>query len=306
MHMSIFNRLARITKGGLMNNITKDQNSAPTQVAKKEDTPINNSTEMIMCIPKLETLNIAHVLDNSLVAGGRMVHDLNRLKVQLCDLSGAIKDDYRIAYSYLKAFCYAGMKNNNDNLPVIYLPREYAEQRDDVKQIVVGAFIHSDDKILLMECLDGDMENSLTLVEGHVGVPEDKMDDFKNYPSKVYTLKNILEDHIARELSEELIISDGMPFLGTVIKHRETRKEPVYVNLKYLSMIENKNINPISFKHIGFIFDVYISNDIFENCNFKSNESCNRVKVIDAKGASNAELFRRYDDWVKDIVNDWM
>jgi hypothetical protein len=116
------------------------------ELEQTETKPKDHPDEMVMCIPNRGSMNIGNVLENSLLAGGTYVHDITRLKAYLHDLKETEISDQPITYSYLEAFCNEVV----NDLPVVYLPRDYAETRDDMKQIVVGAFIHSDSKILLI------------------------------------------------------------------------------------------------------------------------------------------------------------
>ena len=179
------------------------------------------------------------------------------------------------------------------HIPVMYIPRSIVEDLPYVKQAVVGIFIHSETKVLLMKCLDGGMAGKYTMLEGHVAIPiKDKEKELTNLSHG--TFGDILYDNAIRELNEEIHIDCGARILVDAASIRLTPKWFTHKN-------EVPGEKDISAKHVGFIYSMWIPDRVLESIDITSNEKCNELISVD-KDSIDREFLSKCDTWLQDIL----
>ena len=206
-------------------------------------------------------------------------HDKNRW-VNIGDRSCIISQDH--------------VPTSLDALPadigLMSMDRNAVETDWQFQQIVVGLVIHSGPEMFLLKCKVGDMQDNLTLVQGHVNATRDMLDTI--------SFGDILRENVIRETVEEVRFPCN-PLAKKLIAWCVFDKN-ISPKLKFLTLDvlgDNKNISKY---HIGYIFDINIP-DRFKYLTYllSSNEPNKNVsKVYDIrKGVPDIA-----DSWVVEII----
>ena len=200
-----------------------------------------------------------------------------------------VLDDSNYNYNYTKKF------PNNDILllpnkmqcDILNFNRSEIENNNEYQQLIVGLVIKSNDDLLVLECIDGDMVGYNTMIEGHVIYDEKE---------KNTLLNTILYENILREFNEEIVVNFS--------KIDEKDIGAFYnLHLKYIAW-NNTNKNNISYRHIGFIYELDISDTKYplSKTIFREGEpSKNKIKFINLNKI-NKDNFDMFCSWTKELI----
>ena len=205
-------------------------------------------------------------------------------------LSGAFnthKDLNVVTSSLLYNFSYRDTLTNNG---IGVLPRYELEDNPDFKQLVVGLVITNQENtqaLLLRRKTDDSQNNTLTLIQGHVSIPEFKTDkEIDEYLTST-TLYDVLYDNMLREAEEEVrgLISVVYPML------------PSTMHIEYFANNDYDASN-ISYYHIGFIFELKVD-DLSNLTKLTSGEpNKHNLEIVNIADVLDDPLL---DDWVYEI-----
>jgi predicted NUDIX family phosphoesterase len=201
-----------------------------------------------------------------------------------------------IAENFFYDTCYEAKLSKD--IPAMFIPRSSVEYLPLVKQAVVGILIHSKTRVFLMKCLKGGMKGHYTMLEGHVAIPintpttSQELKDAMNMP-----LKKLLRDNAVREMNEEIRVSHIGA--GSLVSGKPFSLYPTWISY----MNEEIGTANISAHHVGFIYTMYISDELIDNGDlvFESNEECNELVVIE-KNDINDEFLQDCDTWLQDVL----
>ena len=171
------------------------------------------------------------------------------------------------------------------NLDIKHDNRNEIEIDSKKQQLVVGLVIRQGSKLLLLECINGDMEGYLTIVQGHVRWDEEYLNKDLNF---------MLTENLIREISEEIVFPKNIDS-----RLSESLKTPEFI------ACNNFNDTITSWFHYGFIYELNLDklseNESFDISEIISNEKDKNIaRVIDiysddAKGKT--------DSWVTEIID---
>lgn len=149
---------------------------------------------------------------------------------------------------------------------------------DAVKQLVVGGLIFdvSKGEFYVLKCKGERLKDKLTLVQGHLGVPEFAMEETD--------LGEIIEYNILKELSEEICL---LP------------KDIMQIEMRYFVQ---SNDNKISSEHMGAISLVYIDSSKMENELVSGEPEKHDVVKLSFMDISNLEVLDTMDTWLRKVV----
>ena len=205
-------------------------------------------------------------------------------------LSGAFnthKDLNVVTSSLLYNFSYRDTLTNNG---IGVLPRYELENNPDFKQLVVGLIITNKENtqaLLLRRKTDDSQNKTLTLIQGHVAIPEFSTDEeIDNYLTST-TLYDVLYDNMIREAEEEVrgLISVVYPSL------------PSTIHIEYFAN-NDYDASDISYYHIGFIFELVVD-DLSSLTKLESGEpNKHSLEIVNIEDVLNDPLL---DNWVYEI-----
>ena len=181
--------------------------------------------------------------------------------------------------------------NKFNNVTIVN--RNEAENNDSYIQMVVAAIIKCNDKIILLEKQNGDLNHRTTLPQGHVSIDTGKLKSRWKHIS----LKDMLESELNREINEELNLS--FPKKLILWKPR----------LKYNTM-NFDSPEDISYYHYGFIFEYKVPLEYekwFNTDYITSGEpDKNRVRILNLHDRI-TEDNSKYppDSWLSEILEDY-
>lgn len=159
--------------------------------------------------------------------------------------------------------------------------RGLLEKDIENKQLVVGALIHSGPKYFLLRNIKGDMKGFTTLIQGHVSRDFDL--DFVETKSIFHPI--ILS--LFGEFKEEV-----------KIKEKNFRMERIP---RYIIKCDSEDINSISNKHIGFIYELCVPDEVFDT--MESNEPEKNISVkININEISDNE-YNNMDSWLSVLID---
>lgn len=149
---------------------------------------------------------------------------------------------------------------------------------DAVKQLVVGGLIFdvSKGEFYVLKCKGERLKDKLTLVQGHLGVPEFAMEETD--------LGEIIEYNMLKELSEEICL---LP------------KDIMQIEMRYFVQ---SNDNKISSEHMGAISLVYIDSSKMENELVSGEPEKHDVVKLSFMDISNLEVLDTMDTWLRKVV----
>lgn len=149
---------------------------------------------------------------------------------------------------------------------------------DAVKQLVVGGLIFdvSKGEFYVLKCKGERLKDKLTLVQGHLGVPEFAMEETD--------LGEIIEYNMLKELSEEICL---LP------------KDIMQIEMRYFVQ---SNDNKISSEHMGAISLVYIDSSKMENELVSGEPEKHDVVKLSFMDISNLEVLDSCDTWLRKVI----
>lgn len=176
------------------------------------------------------------------------------------------------------------------NLTTVY--RSKAEFNTSYIQIVVAAIIRCNDKIILLEKQNGDLNHRTTLPQGHVSIDSEELNECWNF----MRLKDVLEFELKREINEEIIFK--FP------KELELNNPILRFNTMNFD-----NPKDISYYHYGYIFE-YILPIEYEKwfCNdyiLSGEPNKNKIKIFNLHNRLDDNNDYPPDSWLKEILQDY-
>jgi len=156
--------------------------------------------------------------------------------------------------------------------------------------LVVGLVITNQENtqaLLLRRKTDDSQNNTLTLIQGHVSIPEFETDEEIDDYLTSTTLYDVLYDNMLREAEEEVsgLISLVYPAL------------PSTMHIEYFANNDYDASN-ISYYHIGFIFELKVD-DLSSLTKLVSGEpSKHSLEIVNIADVLDDPLL---DDWVSEI-----
>ena len=181
-----------------------------------------------------------------------------------CKLNKEIIDIEEMDYSQFRI----GIENRN-NL-------EY--NGDAVKQLVVGAIVFdvATGQFTVLKCKGERLKDKLTLVQGHLAVPEDYNESM--------TIAQVIEINTLKELSEEVCLK---------------AEDVMQIEMRYFIQ---SNDNKISSEHMGVISLVYIDS---RNMNYElvsGEPEKHDVVKLTFKDLNNQDVQNGMDTWLRKVV----
>lgn len=149
---------------------------------------------------------------------------------------------------------------------------------DSVKQLVVGALVFdvSKGEFYVLKCKGERLKDKLTLVQGHLAVPEELTE--KN------TMADIIEYNTLKELSEEVCLKPN---------------DVTQMELRYFIQ---SNDNKISSEHMGLISIVYIDSSQMDYELVSGEPEKHDVVKLSFMDLSNLEVLDCMDTWLRKVV----
>lgn len=149
---------------------------------------------------------------------------------------------------------------------------------DSVKQLVVGGLVFDVNKgdFYVLKCKGERLKDKLTLVQGHLGVPEFAMEETD--------LGEIIEYNMIKELSEEVCL---LP------------KDIMQIEMRYFIQ---SNDNKISSEHMGVISIVYIDSSKMEYELVSGEPEKHDVVKIPFMDINNLEVLDSCDTWLRKVI----
>lgn len=200
-----------------------------------------------------------------------------------------VLNDSEYNYEYTHKFPNSSILNIPEKFQkeVLNFNRHDIEYNNKYQQLVVCLVIRSNSDFLFLDCINGDMKGHTTMVEGHV-----KYDPLESE----MMLNTILYENIMREFNEEIVIN---------FSKIDKKDIGAFYNikLKYVSW-NNDNYNNISYRHIGFIYELDlsdtkypISKSIFQAGEPDTNKliflNLDEIKVSD---------YNNFDSWTRELI----
>jgi hypothetical protein len=183
------------------------------------------------------------------------------------------------------------MKSTPMDLGMLSIDRNAVEDNWQFQQIVVGLIIRSGAKMFLFKCKKGDMQERITMVQGHVNATRAIVE---NMP-----FGEVLRANIVRELLEEVKIPSNR--MAKELMARCMFDERFSPKLKFMTYDVLSNQSNISRYHIGYIFDIAIPTEYQDILKLlSSNEphlNTSYIADITKDDLDNA------DSWLTEIIN---
>lgn len=152
---------------------------------------------------------------------------------------------------------------------------------DDRKQLVVGAVVFDvyKQEFYVLKCKGERLANKLTLVQGHMAVPEDTLKG-----GKIFDMNYIIEYNLLKELEEEVCLN----------KDNILNIDPLYVI--------QSNDNKISSEHMGVISIVYIDSSKLEKELVSGEPNKHDVVKLTTYDICNLDIINNMDTWLRKVV----
>ena len=152
---------------------------------------------------------------------------------------------------------------------------------DDRKQLVVGAVVFDvyKQEFYVLKCKGERLANKLTLVQGHMAVPEDTLKG-----GKIFDMNYIIEYNLLKELEEEVCLN----------KDNILNIDPLYVI--------QSNDNKISSEHMGVISIVYIDSSKLEKELVSGEPNKHDVVKLSTYDICNLDIINNMDCWLRKII----
>ena len=149
---------------------------------------------------------------------------------------------------------------------------------DSVKQLVVGGLVFDVSKgdFYVLKCKGERLKDKLTLIQGHLGVPEFAMEETD--------LGEIIEYNMIKELSEEACL---LP------------KDIMQIEMRYFIQ---SNDNKISSEHMGVISMVYIDSSKMDYELVSGEPEKHDVVKLSFMDISNLEVLDGCDTWLRKVI----
>lgn len=149
---------------------------------------------------------------------------------------------------------------------------------DAVKQLVVGALVFdvSKGEFYVLKCKGERLKDKLTLVQGHLAVPENMNEEM--------TVANVIEYNTLKELYEEVSLG---------------YEDVMQMELRYFIQ---SNDNKISSEHMGLISIVYIDSSKMEYELVSGEPEKHDVVKLSFMDLSNLEVLDTMDTWLRKVV----
>lgn len=149
---------------------------------------------------------------------------------------------------------------------------------DSVKQLVVGGLVFDVSKgdFYVLKCKGERLKDKLTLIQGHLGVPEFAMEETD--------LGEIIEYNMIKELNEEACL---LP------------KDIMQIEMRYFIQ---SNDNKISSEHMGVISMVYIDSSKMDYELVSGEPEKHDVVKLSFMDISNLEVLDTMDTWLRKVV----
>ena len=149
---------------------------------------------------------------------------------------------------------------------------------DSVKQLVVGGLVFDVSKgdFYVLKCKGERLKDKLTLIQGHLGVPEFAMEETD--------LGEIIEYNMIKELNEEVCL---LP------------KDIMQIEMRYFIQ---SNDNKISSEHMGVISMVYIDSSKMDYELVSGEPEKHDVVKLSFMDISNLEVLDGCDTWLRKVI----
>ena len=149
---------------------------------------------------------------------------------------------------------------------------------DSVKQLVVGGLVFDVSKgdFYVLKCKGERLKDKLTLIQGHLGVPEFAMEETD--------LGEIIEYNMIKELNEEVCL---LP------------KDIMQIEMRYFIQ---SNDNKISSEHMGVISMVYIDSSKMDYELVSGEPEKHDVVKLSFMDISNLEVLDSCDTWLRKVI----
>lgn len=149
---------------------------------------------------------------------------------------------------------------------------------DAVKQLVVGALVFdvSKGEFYVLKCKGERLKDKLTLIQGHLAVPENMNEEM--------TMANVIEYNTLKELYEEVSLG---------------YEDVMQMELRYFIQ---SNDNKISSEHMGLISIVYIDSSKMEYELVSGEPEKHDVVKLSFMDLSNLEVLDTMDTWLRKVV----
>ena len=161
------------------------------------------------------------------------------------------------------------------------------EWNNNYQQIVVCLIVRNKNNFMFLDCLSGDMSSNITMIEGHVKYNENHNDMMMN---------TVLYENMIREFNEEVVINFS----------KVNKKDIGAFNnfkLKYVAW-NNSTSTSISYRHIGFIYELDLSNTKYpiSKTIFQSGEpDVNKLHFVDITKIKPND-YNYFDSWTREIL----
>ena len=151
---------------------------------------------------------------------------------------------------------------------------------DEFKQMVVGALVFDvkDNSLYVLKCKSERLNGKLTMVQGHLAVPESLKDE------EEYNMFYVIEHNLFKELSEEVMLD---------------REDVLDVEFRY---VISSNDNKISSEHIGMLTVVYIDSSKMEKEVVSGEPDKHEVVNLSLDDLNNEEVLNSMDTWLNKFV----
>ena len=149
---------------------------------------------------------------------------------------------------------------------------------DDVKQLVVGALVFDINKgeFYVLKCKGERLKDKLTLVQGHLAVPENMNEEM--------TMASVIEYNTLKELYEEVSLG---------------YEDVMQMELRYFIQ---SNDNKISSEHMGLISIVYIDSSKMEYELVSGEPEKHDVVKLSFMDLNNLEVLDGCDTWLRKVI----
>jgi len=183
------------------------------------------------------------------------------------------------------------MKSTPMDLGMVSIDRNAVEDNWQFQQIVVGLIIRSGSKMFLFKCRKGDMQERITMVQGHVNATRAIVE---NMP-----FGEVLRENIVRELLEEVKIPSNK--IAKELMAKCMFDERFTPKLKFMTYDILSTPSTLSRYHIGYIFDIAIPTEYHDILKLLSSNEPHRntsyIADITKDKLDNA------DNWLVEIID---
>lgn len=242
-----------------------------------------NQKEPVLCMKRIVRLHNIDTGKELIKIGGRFTRQTHRRTVEERDTNQRVSE---LLYPFR-------FKHTLEENRLVLKRRGDVEENGDYKQLTVGLYITNKSNTRAI-VLRRHNRHDLTLIQGHVSVPECNGEIAEDYMSKA-TLYNNLRWNLEKEATEEV---NGL---------REI------LNSKYASRIKlryfmNNDFSPnlVSYYHIGFIFVWELPDSIFDVLSrvvSTGEPTKHEIEVIDTEICDKETM--NIDSWLYEVIQDY-